>query len=137
MPVAQFNEVMKREWVPVQLLGHAIPDWLRGIPTETLHSVYASGSFITASEYGDKMIPSGSLIGGYDVYRNAPDDPVNLNKDWYFVIAQPGSELLILVKKKPPQEEHWVDEIPNHLKGVEILGVPPLPEPTDIETDQS
>ena len=64
-----------------------MPTWLRNIPSDTLHSVYASGGGGIPSNYSGGAISSGVLIGGIDVYRNAPDDPVELNKDWYPVFS--------------------------------------------------
>ncbi len=124
MPQVQFQEVMKREWVPVQLTGAAIPEFLHGLPNELLHSVYASGIHYSGLANANTLIPSGVLIGGIDVYRNAPDDPADLNKDWYRVIVMPEDDSMFLVTGPHKDQEHWLDEIPERLKGVEILGVP-------------
>src|SRR5581483_11506839 len=91
MPVEQFTEVMKRDWRPVQLTGTTIPSWLQNIPGSVLHSVYASGAPYPGTVYVGPGVPGGELMGGIDVYRNAPDDPVELNKDYYPIIAMPGT----------------------------------------------
>jgi len=83
MPIAQFEQVMERNWAPIQLTGDAKPDWLRAIPDPVLHRVLASGTKMPGFSYSSVLVPSGELIGGIDVYRDAPDDPVMLNKDWY------------------------------------------------------
>ena len=128
MPLRQFEEVLQRNWAPVQLVGDAVPDWLRGIPSSLVHSIYASGSVINGFSYSNNQISSGSLIGGIDVYRYSPDDPVNLNKDWYAVVSIPKSDSLLLIVDIDPNvdTEHWLNDIPERLKGAEILGVPSL-----------
>ncbi len=125
MPLCQFQAVMRRKWAPVQLIDDAIPRWLRSIPATVVHSVYASGSEDPGIPHSDPHVPSGSLIGGIDVYRKAPDDPCELNKDWYAVIVIPGSDDMLLVRGPIKDAEHWLNDIPNRLKGAEILAVPP------------
>ncbi len=125
MPEEQFKEVLKRNWTPVQLVGGAIPLWLQGIPQDKLHSIYASGGGGVANSYTDGAIPSGVLIGGIDVYRNAPDDPVELNKDWYPVFSIAEENTIFLVAGPIKDTEHWLNEIPERLDNVEILAVPP------------
>lgn len=124
MPLQQFTAVMEREWMPVQLMGAAIPEFLHQIPENRLHSVYGSATTLPSTAYSEPKIPSALLLGGIDVYRYAPDDPVELNKDWYAVVTMPNSESMLLVMGPFKDEEHWLDEIPERLKGAEILGVP-------------
>ena len=124
MPREEFEEVMQREWHPVELTGDAIPTFLQGIPEERLHKIVASGVPVSGMVYKSEIIPSGNLIGGIDVYRNAPDDPVELNKDWYAVIRVPHTDTLLLVEGPIKDEEHWIDEVPRRLNGAEILGIP-------------
>ncbi len=125
MPEEQFIEVLKRNWTPVQLTGETIPMWLRNIPNDILHSVYASGGGGISSNYSGGAIPSGVLIGGIDVYRNAPDDPVALNKDWYPVFSVTDTDTVFLIAGPIRDAEHWLNEIPSRLDNVEILAVPP------------
>jgi hypothetical protein len=127
MSVEEFEEVTQRSWSPVKLEGDAIPSLLRGIPDSVVDSVYASGTCIPEIPFSDPTIPSGWLIGGIDVYRKAPDDPYDLNKDWYAVITvtSAGSDGMLLVKGPLCDSEHWLNEIPDRLKGVEVLAVPP------------
>ena len=128
MSVEQFEEVMKREWKPVELVGSAIPDYLKGIPEDVLHSVVVSGTNISGLEYSDKLIPSGQLIGGIDVYRNAPDAPVELNKDWYAVVKVPESDTMLMISGPIEDDDHWLDELPERLQNIEVLGVPKISE---------
>lgn len=120
----QFKEVMDRNWVPVELVGDALPDFAAGIPAERLHSFLASGQYQCSVAYKSTMIPSGHLIGGIDVYRNAPDDPVALNKDWYAVVSSDQDDTMFLVDGPIKDDEHWIDEIPKRYAGVKIVGVP-------------
>lgn len=78
MPIEEFNEVLKRDWIPVQLLADAKPEWTKNIPEEIVHSIYASGCINISSENNcqSEKISSIDIIGGIDIYRNAPDDPV-------------------------------------------------------------
>ena len=89
-----FEQIQAREWRPVQLEGDFIPPVLRGIPLEKIYSIVASGTLEPGLAYSDEVIPSGVLVGGIDVYRNAPDDPVNLNKDWYAVVSVPETDTI-------------------------------------------
>lgn len=124
MPISQFEEVMKRNWVPVKLIGSAIPDWMQGIPSSKINSILVSGTGFPIKPYSSNSISSGILMGGIDVYRNAPDDPVELNKDWYAVVIAPNNDNMLLVDGPFKDIEHWLNEIPQRLKGVEVLGVP-------------
>lgn len=124
MPMSQFMAVMRRNWVPVELCGEAVPDWARNIPSEISHSIMASGTIFGGAPYSSEQIPSGELIGGIDVYRKSPDDPVELNKDWYAVVVVPGTDGMLLVDGPFKDAEHWLNELPQRLKGVGIWGVP-------------
>lgn len=120
----QFREIQSRQWHPVRIEGDAIPDFLKGIPSEKIHSIVASGTCLHSMAYEDNIIPSGQLVGGIDVYRNAPEDPVELNKDWYAVIKVPDTDSMLMVSGPIKDDEHWIDKMPDRLKGAEILGVP-------------
>lgn len=124
----QFQEVQERNWKPVRLVGDAIPDFLKGLSTGVVHSVYASGTAISNHLYDEPLV-LGNHIGGIEVYRNAPDDPVNFNKDVYAVFVNKpeiaGNDLmLIVIGPLKKDKEHWMDEIPERLDGVEVL-LPP------------
>jgi hypothetical protein len=128
MPLGQFDEVMKREWRPVQLAGTAVPTWLQNIPGTVLHSVYGSGAPFLGTVYVGPGVPSAELVGGIDVYRYAPDDPVELNKDWYAVVRVPGTASMLLATSPFKDAEHWLNAIPERLTGAEVLGVPRKPD---------
>ncbi len=125
MPREQFIDIQNMNWHPVKLEGNAIPDFLNEIPEDVLHSVYASGTPIPGIPYSDSVILSGSLIGGIDVYRNAPEDPVELNKDWYGVITISDSDSMLLIRGPIADSDHWLDSIPDRLEGAIVVSVPP------------
>jgi len=126
MPVQQFEAIMERNWTPVKLVGDALPAWAVGIPESILSSALASGTstIVNSTPYSSDQIPSGRLIGGFDIYRRAPDDPVELNKDWYAVVIHPSDSTMLLVDGPFKDAEHWLDSIPDRYKDIEVLGVP-------------
>jgi hypothetical protein len=126
MPLKEFEEILKRDWVPLQLAGDKIPEWAQSIPEGVMGYAYASGTCNPDPQtiHKSKMISSGELIGGIDIYRLAPDDPVELNKDWYAVVRCPDDPTVLLVDGPIKDAEHWLNDIPERLKGAEILGVP-------------
>lgn len=112
MPKDEFSEVQDRDWRPVELTGEAVPRCLSGIPRNVVYRFLASGQHNCATE--------GALVGGMDVYRHSPDDPVALNKDWYAVRASDESTLRVEGPFK--DREHWLDEVPWRYDGIEVLG---------------
>jgi hypothetical protein len=124
MGVDEFEEVIDREWNPVRLDPNATPNFLSGIPDEKVHSIVASGTRLPGVHYSDKLVPSGELIGGIDVYRNAPDDSVKLNKDWYAVLRDPNSDAIFLVSGPIKDDEHWIDQISPRVQESEVLALP-------------
>lgn len=121
---SQFQEVLKLNWTPVKLTGSMVPDFLRSSPEGIIHSVYARGTMIAEPLYGESLT-LGNHIGGIEVYRNAPDDPVNFNKDVYAVFANTNDDLKLLVLGPISKDkEHWINKIPDRLDGVDIL-LPP------------
>jgi hypothetical protein len=128
MPLEEFAEVRQRDGLPVQLVAHAIPSWLHSVPDEILDCVHASGTLNVPhnAAYRSTLIPSGDLIGGIDVYRRAPNDPVALNKDWYAVVTCKNEPTMLFVDGPFKDAEHWLDQIPRRLLRVEVLGIPKL-----------
>jgi hypothetical protein len=112
MPRTEFSAVQDRDWTPVELAGEAVPRFLSRIPRNVAHRFLASGQHNYATE--------GALIGGIDVYRHAPDDPVAFNKDWYAVRANGNAALRVEGPFK--DREHWLDEVPERYEGIEVLG---------------
>lgn len=112
MPRIEFSDVQDRDWTPVELVGDAVPRFLSGIPRNVAHRFLASGHHDCSTE--------GTLVGGIDVYRHAPDDPVALNKDWYAVRASGDARLRVEGPFK--DAEHWLDEVPERYRHIEVLG---------------
>jgi hypothetical protein len=111
----EFSAVQDRHWTPVELVGEAIPEFLSGVPRHKAFRFLASGESNVEAE--------GALVGGIDVYRHSPDDPVALNKDWYEVRSAGDGTLRVY---GPQQDnEHWVNEVPRRYKDIEIIGVRP------------
>ena len=123
MSKKDFQKISKHKWVPLRLVGNARPNWMRNIPEDKIYSTYASGSIGDNIPYSDHLIPSGSLIGGIEIYRYAPDDPVVLNKDNYAVVKTLNNEVDLLISGPIKDNEHWLDEIPERLKGAKVLGI--------------
>src|SRR6185503_17756654 len=106
MPRDQFEEVLQRRWTPVELVGDALPGFARAIPERVRYRILASGEAHANIPYGSESVPSARLIGGIDVYRHAPDDPVPLNKDWYAVLTASGETRILLVDGPFKDDEH-------------------------------
>jgi hypothetical protein len=117
----EFARVMERHWEPVELDDDLLPDFARAIPQQTRFRFLASGEANADIAYSNERIPSGRLVGGFDVYRNAPDDPVRFNKDWYAVVDPDDGSDHLLVDGPQKDREHWLDEIPRRYDGVRIL----------------
>jgi hypothetical protein len=68
------------------------------------------------------------LIGGIDVYRNAPDDPVEFNKDWYAVLWNNSDDQHLLIRgPHRPEIDHWLNDIPKQVKQISLYGLPASP----------
>lgn len=122
IPRAQFEPVLQREWRPIELVGDAVPDFARAIPRDAGLRFLASGEANAAEFYRSPRIASGTRVGGIDIYRPSPDDPVRFNKDWYAVIASPADPDTLFVDGPIRDDEHWLDEVPRRYEGIEILG---------------
>jgi hypothetical protein len=116
---------MQRNWSPAKLQGEAIPQWMGGLPSPLVHSVYASGSPIPGLSHSDSDVASADLMGSIEACRCSPDDPVALNRDWYPRTTFASSDSMLLVRGPISDSDHWLDKIPERLRGAEILGVPP------------
>lgn len=112
MPSGEFREVQDRDWTPVELVGDAVPSFLSGLPRKLAFRFLASGEAINAID--------GALVGGIDVYRHSPDDPVALNKDWYGVHA--SGDGMLRVRGPVRDHEHWLNAVPSRYNGIEVLG---------------
>jgi hypothetical protein len=137
MSLAEFEDVRKRDWVAVELVGDALPKWARAIAESSIFATaLASGTCNIAQSqpYQSAHIPSGQLIGGIDVYRRSPDDPVPFNKDWYAVVSVSDDSTMLLVDGPQKDAEHWLSDLATRCKGLEILGVPKKPSEPSNET---
>jgi hypothetical protein len=125
MPVEEFKAIMEHNWTPVRLVGDALPSWMNQIPKSILAETLASGTGLAAANlYQSSQIPSGHLIGGMDIYRHSPDDPVPFNKDWYAIVTHPSDPTMLLVDGPQRDEEHWLESISERCEGLKVLGVP-------------
>jgi hypothetical protein len=123
----ELETIFSNEWIPVELIGDAVPGIFVNMPSDIVGHVYASGTF----NYPEGLppgvpIPSGELFGGIDVYRNAPDDPVEFNKDWYPIVREAGTDRYFVITGYKPKEkshEHWLNEIPQRLSGATVIGL--------------
>ena len=112
---AYFQQISEADWEPIELPEDCLPAFAAAIPVDKRCCIMASGAANTWARENN------SLVGGFDVYRHSPDDPVRLNKDWYSVV-DPGSDSDYLIVNGPQKDsEHWLDEIPARYKGVRTL----------------
>jgi hypothetical protein len=125
MPRAESEAAMQRNWLPAKLEGEAIPQWLEGLPSTLVHSVYAGGIPIPGLCCSDSDVASADLMGSIEVYRYSPDNLVALNRDWHPIIKFASSDSMLLLRGPISDSDHWLDKIPDRLRGAEILRVPP------------
>lgn len=117
----EFEVVFAEEWKPVVLEGEAMPDFARAVPDAKRCCIIASGERINTERYSSQRVPSGRLVGGMDIYRHSPDDPVALNKDWYAIVACDDPDRLV-VDGPYKDSEHWVSEVPRRYDGARVIG---------------
>ena len=118
----EFQHVMDKQWEPVKLNPQLFPRWMRGIPPEKIHSVYASGDNPrpVPTYTADDLKNVTFNVGGIDVHRNAePEDGVRINKDWYSVVWDPMVPDTLSVVGPIKPEDHWIDELPERLRGLD------------------
>jgi len=120
----QFKEIQKRKWAPVVVLKNKIPELLKNIPNDIYEFALASGSLDPDYDYENDYSDGNKIVGGIDVFRNAPDDPVNYNKDHYTVLEHNTTDGMLLVKGPDKETGHWLDDLPT-TSGLEILGYAP------------
>jgi hypothetical protein len=118
--ISEFEEVFQRNWEPVVLVGDALPGFTKSIPA---CCIIASGEISFSGLYSSQRT-RGRLVGGIDVYRHSPDDPVPLNKDWYAVVASGDNPSVLLVDGPLKDSEHWLGEIPQRYARAELVGSP-------------
>ena len=118
----EFDTVFERQWRPVILEGEAQPSFLRAIPEPIRCGIIASGQYLTRVYEAADFIGGSNIVGGIDVYRHSPDDPVALNKDWYAVLPSTEDPTVLLIDGPHKDHEHWIDEIPRRYAGAEVIG---------------
>ncbi|ODS56435.1 MAG: hypothetical protein ABS36_08610 [Acidobacteria bacterium SCN 69-37] len=101
MLAGEFSAVQDENWGVVRLHGDAVPSFLRRMPR-------GLASFTVAS--GQHTHESAARLGGLDVYRHAPDDPVPYNKDHYDVFF--GSDGCLRVQGPVKDADHWTSTAP-------------------------
>jgi hypothetical protein len=116
-----FNIVFAEDWKPVVLKGEAMPAFARAIPDAIRCCIIASGQYINTRPYSSRLVSSGYLVGGMDIYRHAPDDPVPLNKDWYAIVSSDDPDVLV-VDGPYKDNEHWLSNIPSRYQGAKVIG---------------
>jgi hypothetical protein len=118
----EFRPLMERNWQPVELAYGALPTWMKAIPESQRIHVYGSGSPL--GDYSEKY--HGSAVGGMDVFRDSRSHPesaygMDWNKDHYVIIRDTINNGALLMYLPLKDHEHWLKEIPDQLKNVEIL----------------
>jgi len=121
MPKTEFDAVFEREWQPVILAEDAQPSFLRAIPEPVRFCFIASGQYLASAYEEADLNRESDIVGGIDVYRRSPDDPVLFNKDWYAVRLSSDPNFL-LVDGPHKDREHWINEIPGRYAGAEVIG---------------
>lgn len=96
MRAGEFAPVQDENWGVVRLQGDAVPSFLRRMPCGLTPFIVASGQHTHESV---------ARLGGLDVYRHAPDDPVPFNKDHYDVFF--GSAGQFRVEGPVRDADHW------------------------------
>ena len=116
---AEFRLIKERNWQSVKLTYDSLPEWMKAIPVPQRAHVYASGG--SKIKFNERY--EGYEVGGMDVFRDAKDhpEPVNWNKDHYVIISNPETNDSLLMYGPFKDQEHWINDIPNRLKNVEIL----------------
>jgi len=106
----------------MRLVGSAIPGWAQNIPPKSVYMFMASGEPLQYRT--SRFVPSKRVIGGIDVYRYSPDDPVELNKDWYAVTEESHHSKVLFVIGPFKDTRHWLNkaELPKWFKTAKVAG---------------
>ena len=119
---SEFEVVFAEDWEPVTLEGEAIPSFARGFPGTLRCTFIASGEAQAEVPYPSRRLPDARLVGGIDVWREAPDDPVSYNKDWYAVLSSVADPDALYLDGQQKDSEHWLDRIPSRYAKVKVIG---------------
>lgn len=122
IPRDDFEVVFAEHWKPVELRGDAMPCFAQSVPESKLCQVLASGEYAASGEhYPCKRLRDAQLVGGIDVWRHAPDDPVDYNKDWYAVLSSSSTPEILYVDGPRKDAEHWSTKIPDRYLNVKVI----------------
>lgn len=116
----EFERIARWNWQRVSFPFDERPTFLQNIPATVVCTIAASGVLCGTQFYSNRVIPSGVLVGGYDLWRHAPDDPVRYNKDHYDVISL-GVPGRLAVYGPSKDSEHWADNLPHWIDGIPIV----------------
>lgn len=119
---AQFEAVFAEDWKPFFLEGDAMPNFAKSVPGAKRCCVLASGQYFNSVPYPIAQAPDGRIVGGFDVWRNSPDDEEPLNKDWYRVIESPSKPEILFVEGPHKDSEHHFHRIPERYQGAKVIG---------------
>jgi len=129
VPREVFDEIASPQCEPVQFTPETMPACFSGLPSDVLCCAYGSVSPEQAIPYFNRGAPIGDLIGGVDIYRHSPDDPVPLNRDWYALVKPYDDSRCYLLDGPKRPHDHWLEQIPGRLKGARIWDrTEPTPE---------
>ncbi|HVS64392.1 MAG TPA: hypothetical protein VMT85_12920 [Thermoanaerobaculia bacterium] len=119
---SEFEAVFVEDWEPVTLQDDAIPSFARRLAGEVSCTFIASGQTLASVPYVLRGVPDATLVGGIDVWRDSPDDPVAYNKDWYAVLASETDPEVLFVDGPQRDAEHWRDAIPSRYADAKVIG---------------
>lgn len=124
VPREVFDEIASLRWEPVQFTPETMPECLSDIPSKVLCCAFGSISPSQATPYPKCGLLIGDLIGGVDVYRYSPEDPVPLNRDWYALVKPYDDSRYYLLDGPRKPHNHWLEKIPATLRNARIWAVP-------------
>lgn len=113
VPAEEFAPIQDHDWSPVELAEPLSA--MRGVPRGMLYKFLASGQH----NYETEM--RAERVGGFDLYRESPDDPVRYNKDHYDVYPAQNGMLRIVGPLK--DDEHWIDDLPLRYRGAPVIKI--------------
>jgi len=97
---------------------------MRGIPTEIVRLVLASGIFNDPRVIEERDVTYSGLVGGIDIYGyDQNDDPLGypINKDHYFIILDQDNDDALLVHGPLRDHEHWISQLPDLPDGIVVI----------------
>ena len=116
--------VQERNWMPVLLVGDAIPSLFQGIPEEKLIAVYASGTFWDSRMVmlGDSVVDN--VVAGIDIFRYDAKDKARgkpINKDHYIVVDNNSDDMYFILGPEKVDGDHWFGKLSETHPEIEII----------------